>query len=126
MIRSILGATAGGLAIVAFAALWLQAMPVKAGECGKASWYGAAHQGLPMANGKPFNRHKLTGASFAYPLGSVLSVRNVQNGHSVQITVTDRGPAKRLHRLVDLSEASFARLADPAKGVIRVCVTKLH
>ena len=124
MIRSILGATAGGLAIVAFAALWLQAMPVKAGECGKASFYAEAHQGRTMANGRPFNMNAMTAASNSLPLGS--RARVTSGKRSVVVTITDRGGFGKYGRILDMSKASFARLANPAKGVIRVCVTKLH
>jgi rare lipoprotein A len=123
MIRSILGATAGGLAIVAFAALWLQAMPVKAGECGKASFYAEAHQGRTMANGRPFNMNAMTAASNSLPLGS--RARVTSGKRSVVVTITDRGGFGKYGRILDMSKASFARLANPAKGVIRVCVTKL-
>lgn len=123
MIRSILGATAGGLAIVAFAALWLQAMPVKAGECGKASFYVEAHQGRTMANGRPFNMNAMTAASNSLPLGS--RARVTSGKRSVVVTITDRGGFGKYGRILDMSKASFARLANPAKGVIRVCVTKL-
>lgn len=123
MIRSILGATAGGLAIVAFAALWLQAMPVKAGECGKASFYAEAHQGRTMANGRPFNMNAMTAASNSLPLGS--RARVTSGKRSVVVTITDRGGFGKYGRILDMSKASFARLVNPAKGVIRVCVTKL-
>lgn len=53
---------------MAAAVLW--AMPVHAAQCGKASWYGEAHHGRLMANGKPFNVHALTAASNSLPLGA--------------------------------------------------------
>src|SRR3979409_1140938 len=36
---------------------------------GTASWYGKQHQGLKMANGKRFDRHKLTAESWYFPRG---------------------------------------------------------
>src|SRR3989304_3850205 len=65
---------------------------------GIASWYGKQHQGLKMANGKPFDRRKLTAAAWNLPLGTVLHVVNLKNGKSVVVTVTDRGPPQRLKR----------------------------
>lgn len=125
MIRLFLVATSLVLAIVA-GAFWFAPGGAVAGECGKASFYGLAHQGEPMANGKPFNRHALTAASWGYPLGTRVIVRNVRNGRSVQVVITDRGPKKSLHRIIDLSEAAFAKLAPTSQGIIKqACIVRL-
>ena len=87
---------------------------------GTASWYGKQHQGLKMANGKRFDRHKLTAASWYFPLGTTLRVVNVKNGESVVVTITDRGPNLRLNRLVDLSEAAAQRLNYVGQGLTSV------
>lgn len=107
------------------AAFFLLTSPVLAATCGTISFYSEAHHGRPMANGRPFNMHALTTASPSLPMGTVLIVRNVQNGQSVQVTVTDRGPAKRLNRILDLSKAAFAKLAPTSKGVIRACFERV-
>jgi rare lipoprotein A len=90
---------------------------------GIASWYGQQHQGLKMANGKRFDRRKLTAASWYVPLGTVLRVVNLENGRSVTVTVTDRGPNFRLHRILDLSEAAAGQLDYVEKGLTRVYVS---
>jgi peptidoglycan lytic transglycosylase len=77
---------------------------------GIASWYGKQHQGLKMANGKPFDRRKLTAAAWNIPLGTVVRVVNLKNGNSVDVTITDRGPHPRLSRAIDLSEAAAIKL----------------
>ena len=77
---------------------------------GTASWYGKQHQGRKMANGQRFDRHKLTAASWYFPLGTSIRVVNLENGQSVLVTITDRGPNLRLHRILDLSEAAAERL----------------
>ncbi len=87
-----------------------KAKKVKIQYIGTASWYGAQHQGRKMANGKRFDRHKLTAASWYFPLGTVIRVVNLKNGESVVVTITDRGPNLRLHRVIDLSEAAAGRL----------------
>jgi rare lipoprotein A len=87
---------------------------------GTASWYGAQHQGRKMANGKRFDRHKLTAASWYFPLGTKLRVENVKNGESVVVTVTDRGPNLRLHRILDLSQAAAERLGYVGEGLTPV------
>jgi rare lipoprotein A len=87
---------------------------------GTASWYGAQHQGRKMANGKRFDRHKLTAASWYFPLGTTIRVVNVKNGESVVVTITDRGPNLRLNRILDLSEAAAERLDYVGQGLTTV------
>jgi rare lipoprotein A len=87
---------------------------------GTASWYGKQHQGRKMANGKRFDRHKLTAASWYFPLGTTIRVVNVKNGESVVVTITDRGPNLRLHRILDLSEAAAERLDYVGQGLTPV------
>lgn len=91
-----------------------------------ASWYGDEHRGRLMANGRPFNPDAMTAASWSYPLGT--RVRVISGAHSVVVTITDRGPAWRLvrqGRIIDLSRAAFARLADTKVGLIHVFVYPL-
>ncbi len=90
---------------------------------GIASWYGSQHQGRKMANGQRFDRHKLTAAYWYLPLGSVIRVTNLENGKSIIVTVTDRGPNFRLHRILDLSEAAASELDYIHKGLTRVFVS---
>src|SRR6266436_4849441 len=92
---------------------------------GTASWYGKQHQGLKMANGKRFDRHKLTAASWYFPLGTTLRVVNLKNGKSVVVTITDRGPGMHLHRLIDLSEAAAGRLDYVGQGLTSVFIFPL-
>lgn len=127
MIRALTEAAIGAAIILAVAFVFLTAsVPgAHAAECGRASWYGAAHQGKLMADGKPFNRHAMTAASWHYPLGT--KVRVTAGKRSVVVTITDRGPARRLHRIIDLSEAAFAKLAPTRQGIIKsACVARLN
>jgi rare lipoprotein A len=73
-----------------------------------------------MANGQRFDRRKLTAASWYFPLGTSLRVVNLSNGESVVVTITDRGPNLRLHRIVDLSEAAAANLDYVEAGLTTV------
>jgi rare lipoprotein A len=75
-----------------------------------------------MANGKPFDRRKLTAASWFFPLGTTLRVVNVKNGQSVVVTITDRGPNHRLNRLIDLSEAAAEHLNYVGQGLTQVFI----
>jgi rare lipoprotein A len=97
-----------------------QAAPV---AHGKASWYGQECADKLMANGKPFNPRAYTAASYDYPLGTRL---DVSYGHKhVQVVVTDRGPAHRLGRLLDLSESAATALGYHQAGVTTVDVKVL-
>jgi rare lipoprotein A len=90
-----------------------------------ASWYGRECAGRRMADGRMFDPGALTCASWFYPLGAVLRVSS--GGRTVDVRVTDRGPARRLvrrGRVIDLSRAAFARLAPLERGVIEVNVTQ--
>jgi rare lipoprotein A len=95
---------------------------------GLASWYGEELRGNLMANGKPFDPGKLTAASWFYPLGTRVrvTIRSPDFGQrSVLVTITDRGPAKRLvaqGRVIDLGLAAFQRIAQPDLGLVEVVV----
>jgi rare lipoprotein A len=92
---------------------------------GIASWYSRSDRGIKKrtASGAIFDHSKRTCASWGFPLGTRLRVTNLQNGRSVICVVNDRGPAKKLKRLVDLTKAAFREIADPKHGLVRVSVT---
>jgi rare lipoprotein A len=121
-------AVCGALFLARSVAAQPAAAPV---QHGTASWYGEAHRGKRMANGKPFDPDELTAASWPYPLGTRLrvSLRSVgAPSKSVVVTLTDRGPSARLlkeGRIIDLSCAAFARLASPQRGLLQVSVCRI-
>lgn len=93
---------------------------------GVASWYGEAHRGKPMANGIPFDPDRLTAASWFFPLGTKVRVTFLsKTERSIVVTITDRGPARRLvaqGRIIDLARAAFERIAPTELGLIRVAI----
>lgn len=94
-------------------------------QAGRATYYADDFQGMPMANGDPFDMWDPTlAASNSYPLGTRLKVTRVATGKSIVVKVTDRGGFKP-PILVDLSYAAFTSLADEEDGVIRVIVEPL-
>lgn len=99
------------------------APPKPQSRSGVASWVDYRLAGSLMANGKPFDPDKLTCASWHYPLGTVLLVTTPDRG--TVVTVTDRGPNKRLGREIDLSPAAFKRLAPLSKGLVDVTINPL-
>jgi len=87
----------------------------------KASFYGEGYRGKPMANGHPYDPDQYTCACWGWPLGTRLLIEHGE--HVVVVTVTDRGPDKRLGRDIDLSEAAFTALADLKLGIITVNIS---
>jgi hypothetical protein len=88
-----------------------------------ASWYGPQHHGRLMANGKPFNMHADTVAHPSLPLGTRLRLTNPDNGSSVEVKVTDRGPYIR-GRNLDLSYGVAKKLGVVKSGVSRLLMQK--
>lgn len=93
---------------------------------GIASWYGPELEGNPTASGEPFDPQGLTAACWHYPLGTILEVTNPATDKTVVVRVNDRGPAHRLGRLIDLSQASFAEIADLDQGLVNVEVKEIQ
>lgn len=93
-----------------------------------ASWYSiesCKREGTSgiMANGEVLNDENFTCASWDYKFKTKLLVRNLSNGKSVIVEVTDRGPAKRLYkkgRVIDLSKGAFSQIASLKRGIIPV------
>lgn len=95
---------------------------------GVASFYGWETKGPRTASGALWDPRKLTLASWDYPFGTKLRVTNLANGRSVTVVCNDRGPHRRFvrqGRIVDLSQAAFARIADLRAGLIDVKIERL-
>ena len=84
-----------------------------------ASWYGGHHHGRKTASGKIFNKNALTAAHKTIKFGTILEVTNINNGKSVKVEVTDRGPFVK-GRDLDLSEGAFKSIASLGTGHIKV------
>lgn len=104
--------------------LWL-IHAANASELGIASWYGSEAAGKRTASGEIFHPEGYSCASWRYPFGTWLLVRNVGNGKSVVVRCNDRGPARRLRRAIDLSEAAFKQISDPRLGLAHVTIKRL-
>jgi len=72
---------------------------------GRASWYGKYFQGMKTTSGERFNRHEYTCAHKTLPFGTRLRVTNLDNGVTVVVRVTDRGPFRH-ERIIDLAEVA--------------------
>lgn len=91
---------------------------------GTASWYGSDFAGKKTASGERFDPNDMTAAHRSLPLGTEVTVTNVENGKSVQVEVTDRGPYAG-GRLIDLSRAAAKELniIDDGTAPVRVEAT---
>lgn len=95
--------------------------PPASGREGTASFYGAGERlNERTANNDVFYPTHLTAASYAFPLNSYVRCRSLGTGKEITVFLNDRGPAKRLGRMIDLSHAAFRLIDDPAKGLIEV------
>jgi rare lipoprotein A len=88
-------------------------------ERGRASWYGPGFHGRRTASGVRFDQNALTAAHRRLPLGSLVTVTNLENGRSVRVAINDRGPYVD-GRVIDLSRAAARRLGMIGDGVVRV------
>lgn len=78
-----------------------------------ASWY---HEGRRTANGERFKPDGLTVAHKSLPFGTLLEIKNPDNGHTVVARVNDRGPFIK-NRDIDLSRGAARQLGMLKKGV---------
>ena len=88
---------------------------------GRASWYGPGFHGKLTASGDRYDQNRLTAAHRTLPLGSTVTVTNLENGKSVKVVINDRGPYVR-GRVIDLSRAAARKLDMLDAGVIDVRV----
>ena len=86
---------------------------------GTASWYGGKFHGRQTACGETFDENGLTAAHRSLPFGTRIAVTNLDNGCTVTLRVTDRGPYHG-DRILDLSRGAAEHLGFVDRGVARV------
>lgn len=91
---------------------------------GLASWYGRQFHGRTAANGTKFNMNAMTAAHKTLPLNCTVRVTNKENGKSVVVKITDRGPFHG-NRVLDLSYGASKVLGFTEKGVANVHIEVL-
>ena len=90
---------------------------------GKATYYSKRATGARTSSGERLHHDSLTCAHRTYPFGTKLQVTNLQNGRSVVVRVTDRGPFAR-GRIIDLSWRAAKELGILTQGVAMVEVVR--
>jgi rare lipoprotein A len=88
-------------------------------EQGIASWYGPGFHGRKTASGEVFDQNDMTAAHRKLPLGSEVTVTNVETGKSVEVEINDRGPYVG-DRRIDLSKAAARKLGILEEGTAKV------
>ncbi len=95
------------------------AAPLKQNETGIASWYGNPYHGRATASGEIFDMEKMTAAHRTLPFQTRLRVHNLDNGRTVEVRITDRGPFIS-GRIIDLSRAAARSIGMIGPGLARV------
>lgn len=99
--------------------IWLKRAQGSELLTGKASWYGRDFHGGSTASGVDYDMYTFTAAHRTLPMGTVVKVTDQDNGKSVMVCVTDRGPYVR-GRIIDLSYAAAKQLDLSKRGVGKV------
>lgn len=89
---------------------------------GTASYYSDSLSGRKTASGAPYEPRGFTAAHRSLAFGTVLRVTRSDNGQSVYVSVTDRGPFGPRGRILDLSRAAAEHLGMLRVGVVNVKV----
>ncbi|KQR93533.1 hypothetical protein ASG01_10185 [Chryseobacterium sp. Leaf180] len=84
-----------------------------------ASYYHSKFNGRKTASGEIFDNNKLTAAHRSLPFGTEIKITNLKNGKEVIVEVNDRGPFHS-SRVLDMSRAAFAAIANPSEGKVPV------
>jgi rare lipoprotein A (peptidoglycan hydrolase) len=88
-------------------------------ETGLASWYGVPFHGRLTASGERYDMEAMTAAHKTLPFGSLVLVRCLDTGLSVEVRINDRGPFVA-GRIIDLSAAAGRALGLESRGLARV------
>jgi rare lipoprotein A (peptidoglycan hydrolase) len=95
--------------------------PVGKVETGTAAWYGGTYIGRRTSSGSLLDTTHLTAAHRTLPLNSLARVTNMQNGRTVVVRVTDRGPIST-SLLIDMSPRAADELQMKHAGLVPVRV----
>lgn len=88
-------------------------------EHGVASWYGPNFHGKLTANGETYDMHGLTAAHRTLPFNTIVKVKNLDNGKTVEVRINDRGPYAK-DRIIDLSKKAARKIGMLNSGTAQV------
>lgn len=100
----------------------------KRSRFGIASWYSETDQNIHShtASGELFDDQGATCATWDYPFNEKLLVINLLNGKWTVCRVNDRGPGKHLRRSIDLTKATFQKIANLHHGLTCVAIIPIE
>ncbi|MFZ2007153.1 MAG: septal ring lytic transglycosylase RlpA family protein [Stellaceae bacterium] len=98
--------------------------PIGKVETGTAAWYGGTYIGRRTSSGSRLDTISPTAAHRTLPLNSLARVTNLQNGRSVVVRVTDRGPIST-SLLIDMSPKAADELQMKHAGLVPVKVEQV-
>ena len=93
-------------------------------QVGKASWYGKKFHGRKTANGEIYDMHAISAAHKTLPIGTYVSVYNLNNNKKIVVRINDRGPFVR-GRIIDLSYAAAKKIGIVGPGTAKVKIVAL-
>jgi rare lipoprotein A len=93
-------------------------------QTGIASWYGPGFDGKKTSNGEVYDRYGQTAAHKILPMGTLLLVKNLENGRKTIVRINDRGPFIT-GRILDLSYTAAQQLDIVGKGTAEIQVMAL-
>ncbi len=96
--------------------------PIGSTERGIASWYGKPYDGRPAADGEIYDMEQMVAAHRTLPFQTMVRVRNLTNGKTVDVRIIDRGPFVA-NRIIDLSHAAARAIDLIGPGVANVELT---
>jgi rare lipoprotein A len=91
-------------------------------KSGLATYYAHMFEGRRTTSGTKYRGHKLTAAHRTLPLGTIVTVKNLSNGKTVDVVVNDRGPHTKRY-IIDLSAQAAKELGFWKKGQSQVEIT---
>ncbi len=91
-------------------------------QTGKASYYADKYDGRKTSSGEIFRQSKLTAAHPSLPFGTIVTVKNLSNGKTVDVRINDRGPYAR-GRIIDLSRRAASDIDMIRYGVVKVKIS---
>ena len=94
-------------------------------QTGLGSYYADKFAGRATTSGAIYRPGEMTAAHNTLPFGTLIRVTNTRNGHSVDVTVTDRGPHTKGY-IVDVSRRAAVQLDIIEAGVVPVQLTVIR
>ncbi|MEE1945637.1 septal ring lytic transglycosylase RlpA family protein [Pedobacter sp. KR3-3] len=113
------------LALLCFASFALKAQEIvaKASDTTKqiilATYYAKKFEGRKTTSGERYRAKKFTAAHRSLPFGTIIKVKNLVSGKTVEVKVNDRGPFNRKFSL-DISQGAAKALGIYKLGYARV------